>query len=129
VNPGTSLKIGTGSMGAIFAEKGAWISLALTIQMSSECLKKLWWQVSYCLQSVWCKIRIFIFKDNITAIYTSGRKCNFPGKGCESDTFQPINVNGWFWAGANNTRIPATNDRDAANTHWSNLGEYVLIKY
>lgn len=61
--------------------------------------------------------------DNVTAIYTSGRKCNFPGKGCESATFQPINTNGWFWAGANNTRIPATNDKKAKNTYWSAKGE------
>merc|ERR1711894_392109 len=35
--------------------------------------------------------------DNISSIYTSGRKCNFQGKGCEGAIFDPINVNGWFW--------------------------------
>jgi len=61
-------------------------------------------------------------QDNITSIYTSGRKCNFKGKGCEQAQFQPINVNGWFWAGAGNARIPATN-RANRNTFWSKKGE------
>ena len=36
--------------------------------------------------------------DNISSIYTSGRKCNFQNKGCDADHLQPININGWFWA-------------------------------
>ena len=28
--------------------------------------------------------------------WTSGRKCNF--KGCNAPRYQPVNVNGWFWA-------------------------------
>merc|ERR1712212_1049862 len=48
-------------------------------------------------------------RDNVTSIYTSGRKCNFQNKGCDGAHLQPINVNGWFWAGANNDRIPPTN--------------------
>merc|ERR1711944_290342 len=41
-------------------------------------------------------------RDNVTSIYTSGRKCNFQNKGCDGKHLQPINVNGWFWAGAGN---------------------------
>merc|ERR1719340_563232 len=41
-------------------------------------------------------------RDNVTSIYTSGRKCNFQNKGCDAPHLAPINVNGWFWAGANN---------------------------
>ena len=59
--------------------------------------------------------------DNITSIYTSGRKCNFQGKGCDANHFDPINVNGWFWAGANNKRLPPTNAPDP-NTFWSAKG-------
>jgi len=59
--------------------------------------------------------------DNISSIYTSGRKCNFQGKGCDAAHFDPININGWFWAGANNQRLPSTNTRDA-NTFWSHTG-------
>jgi hypothetical protein len=61
-------------------------------------------------------------QDNISSIYTSGRKCNFQGKGCEQDQFQPINVNGWFWAGAGNTRISPTNE-PSTSSFWSNTGE------
>jgi len=61
-------------------------------------------------------------KDNVSSIYTSGRKCNFKGKGCDAEHLQPININGWFWAGASNTRIPATNERQQ-ETFWSPTGE------
>ena len=59
--------------------------------------------------------------DNISSIYTSGRKCNFQGKGCDAQHFQPININGWFWTGAGNARLPPTNI-DNKNTFWSKTG-------
>ena len=62
-------------------------------------------------------VTISYFSDNISAIHTSGRKCNFKGKGCEQGQFQPINVNGWFWAGAGNSRIPPTN-KASPKTFW-----------
>lgn len=61
-------------------------------------------------------------QDNVSSIYTSGRKCNFKGKGCDAEHLQPINVNGWFWAGAGNTRIPPTDQR-TGESHWSSTGE------
>jgi len=61
-------------------------------------------------------------KDNVSSIYTSGRKCNFKGKGCDAEHLQPINVNGWFWAGAANKRIPPTNQPNE-ETYWSYTGE------
>lgn len=61
-------------------------------------------------------------QDNVSSIYTSGRKCNFKGKGCDAEHLQPININGWFWAGAGNTRIPKTDQR-TADSHWSTTGE------
>ena len=39
--------------------------------------------------------------DNISSVYTSGRKCNFQNKGCDAEHLQPININGWFWADGN----------------------------
>lgn len=60
-------------------------------------------------------------KDNISSIYTSGRKCNFQNKGCDAATLQPVNINGWFWADGN-TRIPATNI-PSRHTFWSRKGE------
>merc|ERR1712228_465856 len=61
-------------------------------------------------------------RANVTSIYTSGRKCNFQNKGCDAEHLQPINVNGWFWAGAGNARIPATNEA-SPDSHWSRNGE------
>lgn len=60
--------------------------------------------------------------DNVSSIYTSGRKCNFKGKGCDAEHLQPINEKGWFWAGASNTRIPETSVVHP-NTYWSFTGE------
>ena len=65
---------------------------------------------------------VFYISENVSSIYTSGRKCNFKGKGCDAEHLQPINVNGWFWAGAGNARIPRT-DQPAENSHWSRTGE------
>jgi len=61
-------------------------------------------------------------RDNVTSVYTSGRKCNFQNKGCDAPHLAPINVNGWFWAGANNARIPPT-DKPSPEAFWSNTGE------
>ena len=64
----------------------------------------------------------FPISDNVSSIYTSGRKCNFKGKGCDAEHLQPININGWFWAGAGNTRIPKTDEADPT-AFWSTTGE------
>ena len=58
----------------------------------------------------------------MSSIYTSGRKCNFQNKGCDGAHLQPINVNGWFWAGAGNGRIPPTN-APHPEAAWSPTGE------
>ena len=66
----------------------------------------------------------FSIADNVSSIFTSGRKCNFKGKGCDQEHLQPININGWFWAGAGNTRIPRTDQpAPAGDAHWSINGE------
>ena len=44
----------------------------------------------------------------MSAVWSSGRKCNFLNKGCDSAALQPININGWFWSDGN-TMIPPTN--------------------
>jgi hypothetical protein len=59
--------------------------------------------------------------DNISSIYTSGRKCNFQNKGCDAQHLQPVNINGWFWADGNK-RIPPTNIPSRL-TFWSRSGE------
>ena len=54
-------------------------------------------------------------------MWTSGRKCNFLNKGCDSAELQPVNVNGWFWADGNK-RIPSTTTPSKL-TFWSGTGE------
>ena len=61
--------------------------------------------------------------DNVSSVYTSGRKCNFQNKGCDAAHLAPINVNGWFWAGASNARIPPTDRPAPGEAYWSNTGE------
>merc|ERR1719189_1611304 len=62
-------------------------------------------------------------RDNVSSVYTSGRKCNFQNKGCDAAHLAPINVNGWFWAGASNARIPPTDRPAPGEAYWSNTGE------
>merc|ERR1712088_752198 len=59
-------------------------------------------------------------KDNVSSVYTSGRKCNFQDKGCDAAQLQPININGWFWSDGNK-RIPPTNIPSKL-TFWSRTG-------
>merc|ERR1719266_2334552 len=66
-------------------------------------------------------IMMMLHRDNISSIYTSGRKCNFQNKGCDAQHLQPININGWFWADGNK-RIPPTNIPSRL-TFWSRSGE------
>ena len=62
-----------------------------------------------------------LYLDNVSSIYTSGRKCNFQDKGCDASHLQPININGWFWA-EGNKRIPPTNIPSRL-TFWSRKGD------
>ena len=64
-----------------------------------------------------------LLSDNVTSVYTSGRKCNFQNKGCDAPHLAPIIINGWFWAGANNARIPPTNRPAPGEAFWSTTGE------
>lgn len=63
---------------------------------------------------------LMLHRDNISSIWTSGRKCNFRNKGCDAAQLQPININGWFWADGNK-RIPPTNIPSRL-TFWSRTG-------
>ena len=64
-----------------------------------------------------------LLSDNVTSVYTSGRKCNFQNKGCDAPHLSPIIINGWFWAGASNARIPPTNRPAPGEAFWSSTGE------
>merc|ERR1712241_1556410 len=52
--------------------------------------------------------------DNISSIYTSGRKCNFQGKGCDAAHFQPTNVDdkNTFWSSSGKSGKPQPDNHD-----------------
>lgn len=136
-SPGTSLRIGTGSTDATFAGTDAWTWSVLipresTISLPPSCVKVSWKAIIHIASSTkvfrFSRMRgwhdnFSIILDNVSSIWTSGRKCNFKGKGCDAEHLQPININGWFWAGAGNTRIPKTDVRNGGESHWSSTGE------
>merc|ERR1719150_1937176 len=51
-------------------------------------------------------------RDNVSSVYTSGRKCNFQNKGCDAAHLAPINA-----------RIPPTDRPAPGEAYWSNTGE------
>ena len=131
-------------MEGIFAEIVAWTSWVSTPPANMRSSPPLWRKVRdevlssahvFC-HHAWGNDRqtkptyqqVSLISDNVSSIYTSGRKCNFKGKGCDAEHLQPININGWFWAGASNTRIPATNERQQ-DSFWSPTGEWVHLVY
>ena len=102
------------------------------IKCLNLCLK-FWHNIGYVVVD---QFLIICLSDNITAMWTSGRKCNFLNKviyfhvlkyfqifnkGCDSAELQPVNVNGWFWADGNK-RIPPTTVPSKL-TFWSGTGE------
>lgn len=71
----------------------------------------------YCMETVsigtekMFDVVVKFLEDNlIDYIWTSGHVCDPSFPGCENDLkFTPRNINGWFWAGSNNAKIPPTN--------------------
>ncbi|XP_050295023.1 L-selectin-like [Anthonomus grandis grandis] len=62
-------------------------------------------------------IKYIIRTDNITEIWTSGRKCDF--QGCDREDLQPLEINGWFWSAVFQKLAP-TIERE--NNDWSYTG-------
>ncbi|XP_076269974.1 L-selectin-like isoform X2 [Rhynchophorus ferrugineus] len=63
-------------------------------------------------------IKEWLVKDNVKYIWTSGRKCDFPG--CTRPDLQPAAINGWFWTGSLEKLSPSTNREQ---NDWSETGE------
>jgi hypothetical protein len=47
---------------------------------------------------------------SVDNIHNAGRLCDKEVEGCEADRFQPLNINGWFWA-STLRMMPPTNLR------------------
>jgi len=54
--------------------------------------------VSFETPEEWNVIKNFMSGAGIKEIWTSGRLCDSEVSGCEADHYQPLNINGWFWA-------------------------------
>ena len=118
---GTSSRTGTGSMAETSAESAAWTWSRSKVLTSTDTLPRSCSEVIHHGLVVVDRLLIVCLADNITAMWTSGRKCNFLNKGCDSAELQPVNVNGWFWADGNK-RIPSTTVPSKL-TFWSSTGE------
>lgn len=57
--------------------------------------------------------------SNIQDVHTAGRLCDAEVEGCDAARFQPLNINGWFWA-STLRMMPPTNLR--SNNVFNNWG-------
>ncbi len=55
--------------------------------------------------------------SGIKDVHTSGRLCDGEVEGCDQPRFQPLHINGWFWA-SSLKMMPSTNQ--VSNTFVSN---------
>ncbi|XP_030751214.1 uncharacterized protein LOC115878763 [Sitophilus oryzae] len=67
------------------------------------------------VENEWIKERLV--RDNVKYIWTSGRKCDFPG--CNRADLVPNETHGWFWTGSLEKLAPTT-QRD--QNDWSENG-------
>ena len=61
--------------------------------------------------------------SNIKDVHTSGRLCDGEVEGCDQPRFQPLHINGWFWA-SNLKMMPPTNQ--VSNRFVSSFAFYIL---
>ena len=48
--------------------------------------------------------------SNVDNVHSAGRLCDAEVEGCDAPRFQPLNINGWFWA-STLRMMPPTNLR------------------
>ena len=55
-------------------------------------------QVSFESEAEWNWITSFMRGAGIRELWTAGRLCDAEVNGCDAPHYQPLNINGWFWA-------------------------------
>ena len=55
-------------------------------------------QVSFEKPNEWEFITTLMRGAGIQELWTSGRLCDAEVNGCDAPHYQPLNINGWFWA-------------------------------
>jgi len=92
-----------------FQDKTYWFSW----QSDEEVLRKAKWNwftarnycrkrcmdlVSFETEAEWDWVMSFMRGAGITELWTAGRLCDAEVNGCDAPHYQPLNINGWFWA-------------------------------
>ena len=62
--------------------------------------------------------------SDIKDLHTAGRLCDKEVEGCEAAHFQPININGWFWASTLKMMPPTNFVSNNAVVSFSNFDSY-----
>ena len=55
-------------------------------------------QVSFESEDEWNWVTSFMRGAGIDQLWTAGRLCDAEVNGCDAPHYQPLNINGWFWA-------------------------------
>jgi len=54
--------------------------------------------VSFENEAEWKLVQNFMNGAGVKEIWTAGRLCDSEVTGCDAPHYQPLNINGWFWA-------------------------------
>jgi len=60
--------------------------------------------------------------SGIKDVHTSGRLCDGEVEGCDQPRFQPLSINGWFWASTLQMMPPTNQKSNRFHNNWSNTG-------
>merc|ERR1711962_190953 len=62
------------------------------------CRKRCMDLVSFENEKEWNLVKDFMTGAGVREIWTAGRLCDSEVTGCDAPHYQPLNINGWFWA-------------------------------
>jgi len=62
------------------------------------CRKRCMDLVSFENEQEWNLVKNFMQGARVSQIWTAGRLCDAEVTGCDAPHYQPLNINGWFWA-------------------------------
>lgn len=60
--------------------------------------------------------------SDIKDVHTSGRLCDGEVEGCDQPRFQPLHINGWFWASSLKMMPPTNQQSQRFYNNWSSTG-------
>lgn len=91
------------------------------------CRKRCMDLVSFENEGEWNLVKNFMSGAGIKEIWTSGRLCDSEVTGCDAPHYQPLNINGWFWASTLVKMLPTNRPVDGVSVkgvnQWSLTGD------